>query len=298
MAFQWFAILFGWASVFLFVALAAYKAYRIATLPTNLRWEVYPVPHEAKDKRRYGGSYMEEVDWARKPRSQSFLAAWLEMGSEIFSLKRVREHNPYGLWPLSLTLHWGLYFFILWMGLLAVTVFVPVLGFLILPAGVVAFALGIAGSVGLIVKRATHRSLALYTAPIDYFNLAFLTVIFGLGFVSWLGDPHFSHHQAYIASLLLLRPTPVSPAVLSLFFLVQAFAIYMPCSKLIHYIMKHYTFHETLWDDAPNVKGSGRDHRLERQLSYPVTWSGPHIERGKTWLEDVQGSSGGKSNAK
>ena len=56
MAFQWFTILFGWASFFLFVVLAAYKIHRIATLPLNLRWEVYPVPHETGDKHLYGGS--------------------------------------------------------------------------------------------------------------------------------------------------------------------------------------------------------------------------------------------------
>jgi len=298
MAFQWFTIVFGWAAGLLFIALVAYKIHRFATLPINLRWEVYPVPHEAGDKRRYGGSYMEEVDWVKRPRASSLLAEWAEMGAEIFFLNRVRKHNPYHLWPLSLALHWGLYLLILWMGLLAATVFIPALAFLIPPVGITAFVLGACGSVGLIVKRATDRSLALYTAPVDYFNLAFLAVIFGLALVSWPGDPYSSQHRSYIASLLLLKPTPVSLIVVSLFLLLQLFAVYMPFSKLIHYIMKHFTFHETLWDDAFNVKGSGRDRQLQRQLTYPVSWAGSHIAQGKTWLEDVQESSGGKSNVK
>jgi len=298
MTFQWFTIVFGWGAVIFFIAAVVYKIHHFVAMPINLRWEVYPVPHETGDKRRYGGSYMEEVDWVRKPRPSSLFAEWAEMGSEIFLLKRVRKHNPYHLWPLSLALHWGLYLLILWIGLLAATAFIHPLAFLIPAVGIAAFVLGACGTVGLMVKRATHRYLSIYTAPLDYFNLAFLAAIFGLGLVSWLGDPHFSQHRSYIASLLLFRPTPVSANVVLFFLLLQAFAIYMPFSKLIHYIMKHFTFHETLWDDAFNVKGSKRDQQIASQLSYPVSWAGSHIAQGKTWLEDVHESSGGKSNIK
>lgn len=298
MALQWFTIVFGWAAVLFFIALVAYKIHHFVAMPINLRWEVYPVPHEAGDKRRYGGSYMEEVDWVKSPRTTSLLAEWTEMASEIFFLKRVREHNPYHIWPLSLALHWGLYLLILWMGLLAATVFIPALAFLIPAVGIAAFVLGACGTVGLMAKRATHSYLSLYTAPIDYFNLAFLAVIFGIGLGSWPGDPHFSQHRSYIASLLLFRPTPVSTTVVLFFLLLQGFAIYMPFSKLIHYVMKHFTFHETLWDDAFNVKGSKRDQQIARQLSYPVSWAGSHIEQGKTWWEDVHGTRAGETTRK
>jgi nitrate reductase gamma subunit len=298
MAFQWFTIVFGWAAFFLFVVLAAYKIHRFATMPLNLRWEVYPVPHEAGDKRLYGGSYMEEVDWAKKPRPSSPLAEWAEMGSEIFFLKRVREHNPYHIWPLSLALHWGLYLLILWMGLLAATVFVPVMAFLTMAVGISAFVLGACGAVGLIVIRATDKTLALYTAPIDYFHLVFLAAIFGVGLFSWWGDPLFSLHHAYVKSLLFFRPTPLSPAVLSLFLLLQLFAIYMPFSKLIHYLMKHFTFHEILWNDEFKVKGSSKDKQIDRQLSSLATWAGPHIAPGKTWREQVRGPSAGEDQEK
>jgi len=298
MAFQWFTIVFGWAAFFFFVVLAAYKIHCFATMPLNLRWEVYPVPHEAGDKRLYGGSYMEEVDWVKKPRPSSPLAEWAEMGSEIFFLKRVREHNPYHIWPLSLILHWGLYFLILWMGLLAATVFVPALAFLTMAVGISAFVLGACGAVGLIVKRATDRNLSLYTAPIDYFHLVFLAAIFGLGLVSWLGDPHFSQPRSYIASLLLFRPIPVSATVVLFFLLLQIFAIYMPCSKLIHYVMKHFTFHEILWNDEFKVKGSSKDKQIDRQLSSLATWAGPHIARGKTWREQVRGPLAGEDQEK
>jgi nitrate reductase gamma subunit len=285
---QWLVIFFGWASVVLFAVLAARKIYLFATMPLNLRWELYPVPHERGDRRRYGGSYMEQLDWARQPRLASQWAELLEMGSEIFLLKRVREHNPYHLWPLSLALHWGIYLLLLWIGCLAAAHWLPVLTWPAVGIGVASLVLGAGGALGLVVRRATHRELALYTAPIDYFNLAFLAAIFGLGLVSWGVDPLFSQHQVYLASLLSFRPTPISPLVLTMFFLLQALAIYMPFSKLIHYIMKHFTFRETLWDDAFKMKGSGKRRRISRQLSYPVTWAGPHIGCGRTWLEEVQ----------
>jgi len=292
--FQWFIIVFGWASLLSFIVLVAIKYYKIATLPLNLRWEVYPVPHETGEKRYYGGSYMEQLDWAMKPRSTSLVAELAEMGSEIFLLKRVREHNPYHLWPFSMAMHWGLYLLLLWIGFLAVRIYIPTLTSLSVLVGIMAFILGIIGTLGLIVKRATKRELSLYTAPIDYFNLMFLAAIFGMGFLSWLADPFFSHHQSYIGSLLLLRPTSVSPMVVTMFLLLQVFAIYMPFSKLIHYVMKHFTFSETLWDNELNVRGSPRDKRIQRQLSYIVNWSGPHIVRGKTWLEDMRVASVGE----
>lgn len=287
MIFSWFTIIFGWASLLLFLALAAYRIYQVASLPLNLRWEVYPVPHETPERRRYGGSYMEQLDWAKTPRSTSALAELSEMGSEVFLLRRVREHNPYNLWPLSMALHWGIYLLALWIGLLALTNLIPALTYPSAAVGVMAFALGVAGAIGLIVKRVTTRELALYTTPVDYFNLAFLAAIFGLGLVSWLADPLFSGHRAYIASLLTFQPTPLPPLVIAMFLTLQVFTIYMPFSKLIHYIMKFFTFHEMLWDDEFNVKGSSVDQQVVRQLSYKVGWSGPHITPGGTWLEDV-----------
>lgn len=291
MILQWFTIIFGWASIFIFVFLAAYKFYKIASLPLNLRWEVYPVPHETKERRSYGGSYMEQVDWANKPRSSSFLAELGEMCSEIFLLNRVRKHNPYQLWPLSMAMHWGIYLLLLWIGLLAAVNWLPALTSLTVVIGGSALVLGACGAIGLIVKRATDKNLAHYTAPVDYFNLIFLAAIFGLGLISWRIDPRFSQHQNYILSLIFFKPNPVSPAIAAMFLLLQAFAIYMPFSKLIHYIMKHFTFTEILWDDEFKAKGSSKDQRITRQLSYVKQWSGPHIGQGKTWLEDAQETS-------
>lgn len=294
--FQWMMVLSGWGSVLLFVGVSAVKIFKLSRLPLNLRWEIYPSPHGPRERRRYGGSYMEETDWAQKPQTGSFLPAELaEMGTEIFFLKRVRKHNPYGLWPFSLAMHWGDYLLLGWAGLLVVERIVggadqPVtLTYLVNSVGMAAFALGAVGSLGLAVKRVSHADLRLYTAPVDYFNLLFLAAIFVSGLLSLLADPVFASHRAYVDSVLSFRPVaiPVLTALCFLFF--ELFLIYMPFSKLIHYFAKYFTIHLTLWEDRFKIKGSPVDEKMAAQLAYRVTWAGPHVATGRTWLEQTHG---------
>ncbi len=293
MTLELFMIYFGWLAAVVFIAVASYKIARIATMPKNLRWEVYPVPHEGEDKRRYGGSYMEEVDWTKKRESGSVLPAYVEMGTEIFALKKVRENNVYGIWPLSMAMHWGIYLYFGWLALLvAQNLFpVPAIASATTVAGLASFILGIFGTVALIVKRATNPDLKLYTAPIDYFNLLFLASFFIVELISWLMDLSFTAHAAYIASVLTFQPAAVPALVLVGFLLFELFMIYMPFSKLIHYFAKYFTFDQTLWDDAFSAKGSPTDRKIVEQLAYGVGWSAPHIAPGKTWLEQAQTSA-------
>jgi|YNPNPStandDraft_1061719.scaffolds.fasta_scaffold53094_2 nitrate reductase gamma subunit len=290
MSLEWFLILFGWFAAALFVIVSAYKMYRVAAAPLNVRWEVYPVPHEEGARRHYGGSYMEEVDWARKPRAGSLVAEFVEMGQEIFLLQRVRKYNRYGIWLLSLAMHWGLY---LGAGLLALLVIenviaLPALTLLTTIVGAAAFALGTLGALGLVVKRATDRNLNLYTAPIDYFNLLWLATIFVLGLASFVMAGSFAAHRAYIGSVLTFQPAPLPPLVALTFLVFELFVIYMPFSKLIHYFAKYFTYHSQLWDDAFKTSGSLTDKKVVEQLAYPVAWSAPHILPGKSWLEQAQ----------
>jgi len=292
---QWMMLLSGWGSVLLFVGVSAVKIFKLSRLPLGLRWEVYPSPHGPKERRRYGGSYMEETDWAQKPQTGSFLMAELaEMGAEIFFLKRVRQHNPYGLWPFSLAMHWGAYLLLGWAGLLVVERIAGRVGQAVALAGLVnsvgvaAFALGAFGSLGLTVKRVSHADLRLYTAPVDYFNLLFMASIFVSGLLSWLADPAFASHRAYVGGVLFFRPVAIPFLTGLCFLLFELFLIYMPFSKLIHYFAKYFTIHLTLWEDRFKVKGSPADEKVAAQLAYRVTWAGPHVAAGQTWLEQTQ----------
>jgi nitrate reductase gamma subunit len=293
MSFEWLMILLGWVSAALFIIVSTYKMYKVAAAPLNVRWEVYPVPHEEAARHHYGGSYMEEVDWAHKPRAGSLVSEVVEMSTEIFLLQRVRKYNLYGVWLFSMAMHWGLYLGVGLLGLLVIEniVALPALVILTDVVGVVAFALGTLGALGLVVKRATDRNLNLYTAPIDYFNLLLIVAIFVLGLASWAMAGSFAPHKAYIGSILTFKPT-VTPMLVSLTFLVfELFVIYMPFSKLIHYFAKFFTYHSQLWDDAFKTKGSPTDKKVTEQLAYTATWSAPHVLPGKSWLEQAQNTN-------
>ncbi len=298
MSFEQFMVGFGWLAAILFIGVAAYRIARIARLPLNVRWEVYPVPHEPKVKRRYGGSYMEEVDWATTKRTTSPLPAFLEIAIEVATLKRVREHNGYGIWPLSLAMHWGLYLYFLWLFLLAVGHWstVAAVSSLAIAVGLAAHLLGTAGALGLAAKRATSRDLGRYTTPIDYFNLLFIAGFFLVGLISWLGDRSFAAHKTFIGGALVFKPVPVPAAASVSFLLFGLFMIYMPFTKLIHYFAKYFTFDKALWDDDFKAKGSAVDAQVTTQLGYRADWSAPHVGAGKTWLEQAQTTAapGGK----
>ena len=61
-----------WVQILLYVAVVVFvlatvlRIKKYATTPIHLRWELYPVSHEA-EKKKYGGSYFEEVEWWKKP---------------------------------------------------------------------------------------------------------------------------------------------------------------------------------------------------------------------------------------
>jgi len=300
MAFEWLIIILAWGSVIAFFALAIFRVVKIAAMPLTLRWEVYPIPHEARERREYGGSYMEEVGWAGRHTRRSFLAELIEfllpeaieIGAEIVTMRKVRRHNRYGLWAFSTLLHWGIYAYVLWLLLLAaLNLFsLAALAGLATVLGWGACALGALGAVGLIVKRAATRDLARYTAPVDYFNLVLLAAIFIVTGLGWVSAGSFAAHRAFVGSVLFLRPAPV-PAVVALgFILVELFAIYMPFSKMLHYVIKYFVYHQGLWDDAFKAKGSPTDRQVIEQLGYAVKWNGAHVAQGKTWLEQAQGT--------
>ncbi len=77
---NYFVICTAWFSIAVFVVMAVYKFVKISSMPLQLRWELYPLDIEGRGKRRYGGSYMEEVDWVKKPRQRSVIREILATG--------------------------------------------------------------------------------------------------------------------------------------------------------------------------------------------------------------------------
>lgn len=286
----------AWVAVLVFLFMAVYRVVQYSSMPLFLRWELYPVPTEPRH--HYGGSYMEEVDFVKKPRHHQRIGGLLDMGSEVFYLKKVKEHNRFGMWPFSLSMHWGIYLLFLWLllilveGIFNLRIITPVTD----ACGIVAFSLGSFGALMLLLKRAGNEKLAAYTTPDDYFNLLFLLAIFATGLIGRILYPtFFADARNFVYGAFLFQPAAVPFIVALNFLLFELFLIYMPFSKLFHYVAKYFTFDKIFWDDAFKVKDSPADRQIVKQLGYVVTWSGPHVVPGKTWLEEAQLIEGGEA---
>ncbi|MEW6173783.1 MAG: respiratory nitrate reductase subunit gamma [Bacillota bacterium] len=279
----------AWLSVVVFLVMIVYRFSKFNSMPLHLRWELYPLPLEPKH--HYGGSYMEELDYVPKPRHHIRINGILDMASEVFLLKKVKEYNIYGMWPFSFSMHWGIYLLFVWIALMLVE---KIFGFdAIVPVtnicGGVALIVGAFGSLGLLLKRISNSELASYTLPVDYFNLLFMLSIFTTGIIAWITDPYFfDKARAFIAGVLSFQPAQVSSSwLVAHFTLFELFLIYMPFSKMFHYIAKYFTIDKVFWDDILNLKGSSVDKKITSQLSGKLTWSAPHIVNGKNWVEQV-----------
>ena len=76
-------LLWVWFGCTVFVLGCAYRAYRYASAPPHLRWDLYPVAHEPNT---HGGSYLEEKEWWTKPRKTSLFGEVFVMAEEIVLL--------------------------------------------------------------------------------------------------------------------------------------------------------------------------------------------------------------------
>lgn len=297
-----FLLILGWVSVVYVVVVYAFKAIRIARMPIHLRWELYPVPHEKG--RDYGGSYFEEVEWWTKPRSKSLIGELVYMAKEILFFGEYYHRNR-GFWYFVYPFHISGYLFVAWLALLVVGALTLVVGgpvaadsanlwgqavyYLTLVVGLASFVIGALSCAALLLKRATDEDLKPYTAPVDYFNLLFVLAVFGSGFLAWLAsDLTFANARDYIKSLIAFRPAAnLDPPLTLQIILVCLFAIYMPFTRMMHYLAKYFTFHDIRWQDDPNLRGSELEKKVQSLLNQPVTWSAPHIQSGKKWSENA-----------
>jgi len=92
-----------------FVIFFVAKMYKYAKMPIHLRWELYPLVGETK--RPWGGSYLEEPDWWKKPHEEkSFIAEMKFMGQEIIFFKEYFHRNR-SLWYIVFPFHIGVFLF-------------------------------------------------------------------------------------------------------------------------------------------------------------------------------------------
>ncbi|HUU41017.1 MAG TPA: respiratory nitrate reductase subunit gamma, partial [Desulfatiglandales bacterium] len=252
------------------------------------------VPHEGK-RASYGGSYMEEVDWWKKPRKKSRINELKVMAEEIMLLKGVLDNNR-PLWYLTYPFHLGLYLLGAFIALLVVGAIAQIAGVSIGPLtaftkliGVAGFILGLIGAVGLFWRRFADSSIRNYSSFEHFFNLSLFIITIGVGILTWLFvDPNFNMAGTFVANLISFNLAPIKSQLFLVQILLASLLIaYIPLTHMSHFFMKYFLYHDIRWGDEPNVNNPATQAKIAAVLNYPVTWAAPHIAgHGKhTWAE-------------
>jgi nitrate reductase gamma subunit len=299
------AYVVAYIGIGIFIVAVAARVIMWSSLPMHLRWELYPIPHEAA-RGHTGGSYLEEVDWWRKPREVSRWAELRVMIPEIVFLVALREHNR-KLWLRSFPFHFGLYLVIastlLMLGAGALSALCPsLLGggpgalvrYAVAGCGLGGLSLGLIGAIGLLHRRLTAEELRDITAPADLFNLGFFVVAFGCALLTalWV-DRDFARVGAFVQNLLLLRMEPLAGSAVEQLLpllsvlLLGTLVAYIPLTHMSHFVGKYFAYHAIRWNDRPNLRGGDQEPAIQALLERRISWAAPHIQGGgtKSWAE-------------
>lgn len=158
---------------------------------------------------------------------------------------------------------------------------------LTITTGVIGMLMGTMGCISLILKRALDEELKINSTPVEYFNLLFILIILLCGISSWyFSDPGFSKIRDYTKSLLTASSTKINDSIIIIeILLFSIFIIYMPFSRMVHFLAKYFTYHKVRWDDEPNQRGSAVEKRIKKVLDYPISWNAPHIKPSNKWSD-------------
>ena len=289
--------IFTLSVILIFLVLAVYRVLDIIRKPVHLRWELAPIPHE-KGKAKYGGSYLEEYEWWRKPRRPSHIAPIVYMLREIFLMRGVWKGNR-SLWPFSSLLHAGIYLFIITLLLnianaLTIVAGVPTAALDIFQDITSALALagylaGTLGAISLILKRRLDSNYRPFTTPAMYFKLGFLGAVFISGIGAWSASATFaSETSQFMKNLITFDGGISASAPLTTHIIISLlFIAYLPFTDMLHFITKYFTHHAVRWNDKP--LDEKMNTKLARLIAKPASWAAPHAGSGKSWAEIAAG---------
>lgn len=277
-----FLVIFFYFSFIAFILFSCKKVLDYGKLPISSRWEVYPLPKE-KGRGEYGGSYLEEEKWYEKKRRTSFLAEIKNMLEEILFLKKLFLKKR-SLWWWSYALHLGLYLTVGWLALLVIVyVFSWTIPDVILAfCGGLGMTLVMVGSGGLLLKRLMEKELKIYTTGEEYFNLAFIFITTGSGFLNWvLFAPKLAYGHQLMASLFTFSPFIAGKTLSIHLFLIGLLIMYIPLSKMSHFIGKFFAFHQVLWDNDPCLPNNKISRQMEKSINDQPKeeWAAPHYHK-------------------
>lgn len=277
-----------------FAAAVALRALAFARMPVHLRWELYPVPHDANAA--HGGSVLEHPDWWLRKTAPNHAADRKVMVKEILLLDGVRAHDR-ALWLRSYPFHGGLYLLGAFIGLLFASALADRIGLttlssLLASAGAITELVGLlllgAGAAGLMLRRLGEPALRAHSAPADFFNLACFVGVAVLGLAALaLVDGSVAHLRAFARGLLTFTPVELPGLVAAQVVTGLALLVYIPLTHMSHFFTKWFTYHAVRWDDRSNRVGSRLEATIQRQLGTKVTWRAAHVGggAGRTWVD-------------
>lgn len=282
-----------YVAVVIFIAATVRKMLFIARLPRHLRWDLYPIAHEP-----HGSRYEQADYWQRLP-EKSLAGELAYMLPEMLLLKKTFLYNR-GLWYFSFAMHLGFYLLMGWLAALVAGALTELAGVPVTvvgwwPAllyygtillGAAGLSLGFLGTAGLLYKRVTDAGLREFSAPVTHLNLWLFLALFGAGGLAWLqADPTFHITRQYVLSLITMRPLVLANLwMLAEVLLFSLFLMYLPCSRMLHFLAKYFFYHNIMWDDESVVKGGALEQDILAYLRYQPGWAAPHITPHADWL--------------
>jgi nitrate reductase gamma subunit len=292
----------------IFVIGFAAKGMKFARMPIHLRWELYPLAGETS--RPWGGSYLEDNDWYKKPAEHhSFMGEMKFFGQEVLFLKEYLHRNR-GLWYVAYPLHIGIFMLVGFFGLLIVgaitmaadvavsaetaNIWGKIVYYLTLVVGAAALIMGTLGCLGLLVKKLFDPEMSPYTRRVEYFNILFVLAVFVTGLLAWVVvDATFAPARDFMKAFVTFGdPGSVSSLVAAHVILLALLLAYMPHTNMLHFFAKWFTYHKVRWDDQPNFRGSELERGLKPLLEQRVTWAAPHMEPITHWADVAKADVG------
>jgi nitrate reductase gamma subunit len=209
------------AGIFPYIAVAlcllgtAWRFIHWLSLPAHVKWTLYPVPEGLTGQLRY-------------------------MAKEMFTFETLYKFNR-RLWFGSFSMHMAMVgavlFFILYLA-----------GWSTRPVVQLCLLILVIAAIYIMGLRIYDKNLRLLSNFEEFFNLAFLGCVAAAGLTASM--PHVPVSlRLYFLGLMEFRPDAsfLSTVHILAVFLGGLFLMYLPVSKMIHYVSKYFTYHHINW---------------------------------------------------
>ncbi len=210
------AQVFPYVVIGFFLLGTAWRLIRWQRLPVHVKWTLYPVP----------------AGWAAQLKF---------MIREILTFGTLYRFNRH-LWAGTYILH-------LAMGGFVLSIFLTLTGLTSAwPVEACLWALLLA-AIYIICLRFYDRPLRAVSTGEEYFNLSFLAIVAITGLLATPASDGLAFLY-YFSGLIRFRPDILFLSWNHFPFLVAGglFLIYLPWSKMIHYVAKYFTYHRVNWE--------------------------------------------------